>query len=113
MPRCEVRLTDGKQCRYEAGHDGLHLPNVWWHVDDGVGPPTPMDDMWFHEHVRAAGYPRVKRDPEPMNGQVALFCGADLKTWDELAGEDVPTGLRCDREAGHSGDHRCIVRGVE
>lgn len=41
--------------------------------EDEAGPPTPEDDMWFHEHVRAAGYPKVKRDPKPMPGQMPLL----------------------------------------
>lgn len=40
---------------------------------DESGPPTLEDDLWFLEHVIAAGYPKVKRAPEPMEGQVSLF----------------------------------------
>lgn len=40
--------------------------------DDGYGPPTREDDWWFHEHVRAAGYPKVKRGDKPMVGQMVL-----------------------------------------
>lgn len=40
---------------------------------DESGPPTLEDEMWFHLHVRAADYPKVNRDPEPMEGQTSLF----------------------------------------
>lgn len=41
-------------------------------MSDEYGPPTLEDDMWFHEHVRAAGYPKVKRDPAQLEGQELL-----------------------------------------
>lgn len=42
-------------------------------IDDEYGPPTLEDDLWFHEHVRAAEYPKVKRGDKPMEGQRTLM----------------------------------------
>lgn len=41
-------------------------------MSDEYGPPTEEDSMWFHEHVRAAEYPKVKRGDKPMEGQMTL-----------------------------------------
>lgn len=49
-----------------------HICAPEWLLDDGAGPPTAEDDMWFLEHVVAAGYPKVKRDPEPYPGQLSI-----------------------------------------
>jgi hypothetical protein len=40
--------------------------------DDGVGPPDELADAWFTQHVVSLNYPRVKRDLEPMSGQMRL-----------------------------------------
>lgn len=40
--------------------------------EDEVGPPTQEDDWWHHEHVRAAGYPKVQRGDKPMEGQMVI-----------------------------------------
>lgn len=41
-------------------------------TDDEYGPPTLEDEMWFHEHVRAAEYPKVRRGDKPMEGQTTI-----------------------------------------
>lgn len=42
-------------------------------TDDGVGPPTWEDDAWYTHAVVSRGYPRVKRDPKPAEGQMLLI----------------------------------------
>lgn len=48
--------------------------------------------MWFLEHVVAAGYPRVKRDPEPMTGQMTLVRP---HSWRGPKGVETPFEIRC------------------
>lgn len=40
--------------------------------EDEAGPPTQEDDWWHHEHVRAAGYPKVKKGDRPLAGQMTI-----------------------------------------
>lgn len=49
---------------------------------DEYGPPTELEDAWFTQTVASLDYPKVKRDPKPMNGQMSLtdalnapYCG--------------------------------------
>lgn len=67
--------------------------------EDEAGPPTQEDDWWHHEHVRAAGYPKVKRD-RPMAGQMTI---SEVSDGDEyhvsfLAGGTCRCGARHNQE---------------
>lgn len=42
-------------------------------MSDEYGPPTLEDDAWFTQYVASLDYPKVKRDPKPMQGQRTLM----------------------------------------
>lgn len=52
--------------------------------DDEAGPPTIEDDAWFAQHVASLGYPRVKRDPQPMPGQTVIEWAEAPPGWGRI-----------------------------
>lgn len=80
----DVGYLDGEVVGYERGlSDGLNY--------DGYGPPTREDDAWFQEWVVSRGYPKLRREPKQMDGQLRIPASLDPS-------DD------CDYEPHHAGD---------
>lgn len=49
--------------------------------DDGYGPPTMEDDAWYTHAVVSLGYPKLRRDPKPANGQMTILDVSPSGAW--------------------------------
>lgn len=49
--------------------------------DDGYGPPSWIDDIWFSHHVVALEYPKVRLGDVQYEGQMSIEDALDQQSY--------------------------------